>query len=392
MRQRPSQSPRPAEPAPPNVPAWERHPRPAFAPLDGDAGCDVAVVGLGGSGLACVRELARLGASVIGVDAGRVAGGAAGRNGGFLLGGMAPFHHDLAARIGRERATRLYRLTLDGMRDMAAETPEAVRRVGSLRVAVSDEEREDCRRQLLAMRADGLPVEAYEGPEGVGLLFPEDGVYDPVARCLSLARDAAAAGARLHERSPVTEVRARDDAGRVTVVTDRGTIRCRVAVVAVDGRLARVLPELAGTVRTARLQMLASAPTAEVRLERAVYARWGYDYWQQLPTGEVVLGGCRDVAVEEEWTEEATPTPTIQRALERTLRERVGVSAAVTHRWAASVGYTESWLPVAAEVRPGVLAVGGYSGTGNVVGMLLGRDAARVACGAGGAGMWEELG
>jgi glycine/D-amino acid oxidase-like deaminating enzyme len=53
----------------------------------------------------------------------------------------------------------------------------------------------------------------------------------------------------------------------------------------------------------------------------------------------------------------------------------------VTHRWAASVGYTDDGLPVLAEVRPGVWAAGGYGGTGNVVGALCGRAAARRALG-----------
>jgi gamma-glutamylputrescine oxidase len=35
-------------------------------------------------------------------------------------------------------------------------------------------------------------------------------------------------------------------------------------------------------------------------------------------------------------------------------------------------------MPVFEEVRPGVIAIGGYSGTGNVVGAIFGRAAARV--------------
>ncbi|HEX5580292.1 MAG TPA: FAD-binding oxidoreductase [Gemmatimonadaceae bacterium] len=369
-----------------NLPVWERHARGASHPLTGAVECDVAVVGLGGSGLACVRALLADGARVVGLDAGIVAGGAAGRNGGFLLAGLAAFHHDAAATLGRERATRLYRLTLEEMDRMTAETPHAIRRVGSLRVAASPEEQDDCARQLEVMRADGLPVEPYEGPEGRGLLFPADGVFDPVARCLALAAAARAEGALLHEFSPVVDIRPRDADGCLTVVTEAGRVRCRAVVVAVDGRLGRILPELAdpglaNQVRTVRLQMLATAPTTEVSIERAVYSRWGYDYWQQLPTGEVVLGGCRDLAMEEEWTEDATPSPVVQDALDRLLRERIGVGAPVVHRWAASVGYTTRGLPVAAEVRPGVWAIGGYSGTGNVVGALLGRAAAREARG-----------
>jgi glycine/D-amino acid oxidase-like deaminating enzyme len=71
---------------------------PGLPPLDGDTTADACVVGLGASGLAAVAELADRGLTVVGVDAGRIAAGAAGRNGGFLLGGGAPFLHDAIAR------------------------------------------------------------------------------------------------------------------------------------------------------------------------------------------------------------------------------------------------------------------------------------------------------
>jgi gamma-glutamylputrescine oxidase len=352
-------------------PVWDVGPAPDLPRLEGTVEADVCVVGLGGSGLACVGELVRLGARVVGVEAGRVGGGAAGRNGGFLLAGLAPFYHEAVARYGRERARELYRLTLEELDQIEAETPSLIARTGSLRIAESDEELADCDLQLDAMRADALPVERYEGAEGVGLLIPGDGTFQPLARCRALATRAAAMGARLFERSPVTHV---DASG---VRTERGFERAAQVVVAVDGCLERLLPELASRVRTARLQMLATEPTTEVRFTRPVYARWGYDYWQQRPDGAIALGGARDVAGESEWTANATPTDVVQQALERRLREQLGVHAAISHRWAASVGYTEDGLPVVAEARPGVWAVGGYSGTGNVIGALLGRGLAR---------------
>ena len=92
-----------------NTPVWDDGNWRGLATLDGDASADVCVVGLGGSGLTCVRALLRGGASVIGIDAGEVAGGAAGRNGGFLLAGTYDFYHDAVARHGHHRARRIYR-------------------------------------------------------------------------------------------------------------------------------------------------------------------------------------------------------------------------------------------------------------------------------------------
>jgi glycine/D-amino acid oxidase-like deaminating enzyme len=353
------------------TPLWEVDLGPEQSPLEGTLHADVCVVGLGGSGLSCVRELRRLGASVVGLDAGRFGWGAAGRNGGFLLAGLAPFYPDAVERFGRARARALYALTVEELDRIVTGTPVGVSRQGSLRIAESAEELADCERQLDAMCADGFPVERYDGDQGRGLLIPGDGTFQPLVRCRALAEQALDAGAVLHERSRVTHIE------RGCVRTDSGSVHCDLVIVAVDGRLEQLLPELQGTVRSVRLQMLATSPTDEVRLARPVYARWGFDYWQQRPDGAIAMGGARDLAEASEWTTDAVPTREVQEALERRLRDGLGVRAPITHRWAAIVGYTASGLPVVGEVRPGVWAIGGYCGTGNVVGSLLGRGLAR---------------
>lgn len=362
-----------------SLPAWDGAPWDALPALTHDVATDVCVIGLGGSGLACVHELLALGQHVVGVDAGSVGGAAAGRNGGFLLAGTSAFYHRAVATLGRARARRIYQLTLDEMDRMTVETPGLVRRVGSLRIADSPAEEDDCELQLSALVADGFPAERYAGPQGRGLLIPSDGAFQPLTRCRVLARRALQQGAMLFEHSRVRSP------AQGTVVSERGArISCGAVVVAVDGGLESLLPELVGRVRTARLQMLASAPAPEVRLERPVYSRYGYDYWQQLPDGRVVVGGCRDQEEDDEWTLDGNPSSAVQQRLERLLRDRIGVRhAAVTHRWAASVGYTvgrsEPGMPLMDEVRPGVWAIGGYCGTGNVLGALHGRMVAQLA-------------
>ncbi|MEO7085087.1 MAG: FAD-binding oxidoreductase [Gemmatimonadaceae bacterium] len=360
-----------------NRPAWDDASRVEYPTLRGEVTADVCVIGLGGSGLACILELLARGKSVVGLDATRIAAGAAGRNGGFLLGGLAMFHHDAVARLGRAAASALYRATLTELERMSGEMPQIVRRTGSLRIAASPEELEDCRAQFEAMRADGLPVQQYDAEEGRGLFFPRDAGFDPAARCRALARAAADAGARLYEASPAIEL------GEGVVRTPDGAVRARDVIVAVDGNLERILPELSPRVRTARLQMLATAPLSRTVFPKPVYSRWGLDYWQQLPDRRVVLGGARDVGGDAEWTSSTEPTSSVQAALELLLRERLRVDAPITHRWAASVSYTETGLPIVEQVRAHVWAVGAYSGTGNVLGALAGRAAAElVATGA----------
>lgn len=366
-----------------NQPYWHIPSAASYPALTGDVEADVCVIGLGASGLAAALEASALGASVVAIDRGEIAAGAAGRNGGLLLGGLAEFHHDAADRWGPARATALYRMTLDEMRalrrDYAAETWWH----GSLRIADDEMELDDCARQQSRMALDGLPVEWYEGPEGRGLMFPEDGAFHPARRAHRMAARAIESGVRLFTSTPALSI---DDRG---VATSAGRIHAAEVLVCADGALGSLIPELARRVRPVRLQMLATAPAQDVTLPRPVYARHGYDYWQQLTDGSIALGGGRDHFREQEFTSDSTPTEQVQQWLESRLRSAVGTAAPVTHRWAAVVTYTDDALPIAEMVRPGVYAAGGYNGTGNVVGVLCGRGLARRALGH--ADQWLDL-
>ena len=362
---------------------------PGLDRLTGALTADVCVIGLGGSGLAAIGELLRRGLSVVGLDAGRVAAGAAGRNGGFLLAGPAISVHQAADGWGLAAALRLYRQTLaeiDSLIELLG--TGVIRRVGSLRLAglpgepagqveqaeQVDREAElaDCRRQLAVMTELGLPAEWYSGELGEGLFLPQDAAMNPARRALGLAAHYRRS-AELFENSPALSVEGR------TVRTAYGQVSAGAVIVAVDGRLELLLPELAGRLRTARLQMLATAPVRPGRLPCPVYSRWGYDYAQQDATGRLYVGGGRDTDVENEWTTDTAPSPSVQSWIERIAARFAGAPVTVTHRWAASAGYTTDGRPIVAEVRPGVIACGGYSGTGNLVGPVAARAAVALA-------------
>ena len=347
---------------------------------------DACVVGLGASGLAAVDELSDRGLSVVGLDAGRVGAGAAGRNGGFLLGGGAPFLHDAIERWGKEDAVALYRATLAEI-DRVTERlgGEVIIRSGSIRLAglpgeprnereAEDREREllDCVAHRKALETNGIAVEAYDGELGQGLFLPDDASMNPATRVLELA-GLVASRATLYEQSEVTSI----SPGRVD--TAAGSVRAPLVVVAVDGALEQVLPVLAGRVRTARLQMLSTAPLAPGRLPCPVYGRWGYDFAQQNSEGRFYVGGGRDSQGDDEWTLNTEPTEPVQDEIEQIARRMAGREVEVATRWGASVSFTEDRRAVCAQVDDSVFACGGYSGTGNLVGPVAARAAVAYA-------------
>ena len=186
--------------------------------MTGNENCDVCVIGLGGSGLSAVKALQESGAQVVGIDAGDVGAGAAGRNGGFVLAGLAEFYHDEVRMLGREYSLKRYKETMHELDLLFKEYPHCTRRIGSLRLAADAKELEDCKKQFEVMKADNFPVEWYKGPEGEGLLVPTDGVFNPMVRARTLATRAKDLGARLYGKSTAIQISGK------RVVTDKNCI------------------------------------------------------------------------------------------------------------------------------------------------------------------------
>jgi len=363
-------------------------------PLAGDLEVEACVIGGGVAGLSCARRLAQRGIDTVLLEAGTVAGGASGRNGGFLIAGTALFPNDARERLGAERARGMYAGTLDAQEEifeLAAElgAGDAVRRVGLLRLAVSEEEAAHVREHAAALRDDGFPGEVIERddlPEAlrrsghVAVLTPHDGALHPVFWYRMLATAAEAAGARIYEHSRVTAPVLAPGEG--PVATGEGSVRADHVVVAADGALPALVPDYAGRVRARRLHMVATEPMPPV-VDRLVYARWGYEYLQQRPDGRILAGGFSDLDGEASYTDRDDGNPVIWERVERYLRDDLGLDARVTHRWAGVVGYSDDSLPYVGEVpgRACLYVAGGYSGVGNVPGFMSGRDLADAIAG-----------
>ena len=342
------------------------------ARFDGRARC--AVIGGGVTGCSCALTLAERGVRVRLHEAGEIAAGASGRNGGFALRGATASYDRARVDLGAEPARRLMVLTeraLDRMEQLAG---DAFRRVGSLRLAVDDAEREDLRREYDALREDGFAVDwvdelaapldrLYAG----AIHHPPDGALHPARWVRRLAAHAVAAGADIRE-----EIRSSVDG-----------LDADVVVVAGDGFTAALLPELAEFVRPTRGQVLATEPLPELRYASPHYARAGYDYWQQLPDGRLVLGGSRDASLETEETDVVATTALIQQRLDELVERLVGARPPVTNRWAGIWGTTPDLMPLVGPVpgRDGVWVAGGYSGHGNALGLACGELVARAILG-----------
>jgi gamma-glutamylputrescine oxidase len=356
---------------------WLAQPLPTVRPGESSGPVDVVVVGGGVTGCSCALTLARAGLHVRLLEAWEVASGASGRNGGFALRGLCPPYDEARESLGADPAQMHWALTertLDRMSELAG--ADALRRVGSLRLAVDGAELDGLRREYEALREDGFAAEWLDPvPDPLRRLFaggfvhPGDGALSPALWVRRLAAHAAGAGAEIVERRPVA-------------FEELETLDARAVVLAVDGMTDALAPVLRPFVSPMRGQALATEPL-ELVYDRPHYARGGYDYWQQLPDGRLILGGRRDTSLETERTTADETTGGVQVQLESFAEELFGCKPKVTDRWSGFWGQTADLLPLAGRL-PGsdrIWVAGGYSGHGNVLGFECGDLVAQAILG-----------
>ena len=334
---------------------------------------DVAIVGAGITGCTCALALAGDGLRVRVHDARGIAQGASGRNGGFALRGGAARYDVARESYGGDAARELWRRTEAALDRMEAFADGELRRAGSLRLAADREERAAIRAEYEALREDGFDAEWREelpprlAASFDGAIFhPRDGAMQPAIFVRRLAAAALDAGAEIVEHDRVDSLDALD---------------ANEIVVATDGYGRGLISELADAIWPARGQVVATEPLPERLFDYPHYARNGFDYWQQLSDGRLVLGGFRDFSIMSELTDVEETTPVIQEALDAFLVELLGYMPVVSHRWAGIFGLTQDLLPLVGRVREGVWIAAGYSGHGNVLGFLSGELVAAAILG-----------
>jgi len=338
------------------TPFWQRPPERYGGGLP--ARTDVLVIGGGITGMSLMHHLRARGTQSALVERAHIAAGASGRNAGFLLAGVADSYADAVRTYGRSRAREIWQMTLENhdlMLEAIAGRPVGYRRLGSATLASGEKEAALLEESAQLLREDGF-VATWDGRR---LVNPRDGEVDPAAVVGALARQAPVGAIREGVNVAAIEANGAD------VTVRAGTSECRAGcvILATNAYTPLLLSQVA--IQPRRAQMLASAPDAARLSDLPTYSHFGYRYWRQLKTGQVLIGGWRDTAYEIEIGYDEQPTAGIQAHLDAQLKS-MGAEAPVTHRWAGTMGFTESGLPLVGPVdgMKNVYICAGFNGHG----------------------------
>lgn len=362
---------------------------------------DVAIVGAGYTGLSAARHLARVGATVVVLERGRVAFGASSRNGGQVLTGLRVEPARLVARYGERRARELFDVSREAIaRVEALIAQESIdceyERVGHVRAAwkpshfAAFREEQDLlsrvfhhRVELLSRREQRseLGSDAYHGL----LIDDASRALNPARYAHGLAAAASRAGATIVTGAGVTRlVKSGND---WTVSTVDGDVQARDVLVATNGYSNGAVPALQRRFVPVGSYIIATEPLSPAEASSVLpRGRVAFDskyflyYFRLSSDRRLLFGGRADFRRPEDRHPETTrrAAAILRKGLATIFPELAG--KAIQYAWSGNVAFTRDEMPRAGKLD-GMYFAGGYCGHGIAMATYLGELVARRIAG-----------
>lgn len=366
-----------------------------YGELAEDIEAEVCVIGGGLAGLSTALDLARAGLSVVVLEANVVAWGASGRNGGVVAPGFATGFGDIVRHVGRDDATALFRLSIDGVKiveeNIAQLKMDAVRPVyGRLkvsRIANARQSRESIEwmERTFDYGMDFVPAAELEDVLRTDKYF--GAIHDsrafhfhPLNYAIGLARGIERHGGHVFEHSRALAVS--DSSGTKVTTTTQGRVRSRHVVFAGGGYTDAVARQLVASYVPIFTYVVVTEPAPEIIAGaiRTPYAvsdtRRSSDYYRLVDNGARVLWGgmisTRDAR--DGWAGAA-----LKRRIVETYPQLAPVT--VQRAWSGRMAYARHLMPQLGKLGDGVWYCTAFGGHGMNTTAMGGRVIANAILG-----------
>lgn len=370
-------------------------------PLSGDATCDVAIIGGGFTGLSAAIELAGRGVDVCLLEAGAIAWGASGRNGGFACIGSHKLSYDtMIKRYGLEATRAFYRTMKDSIALVAENAERHAIDIwkhgeGEATLAHLPNRLEEFRAEQEFMRAtfgeesevlpqDALKERGIYGPQFHGALMGKTGFgIHPLNYARGMARAAHKAGARLFPLSRMIRWEERDS--KHHLYTEHGHLVAARVLVASNGytpedvstrHAGRILPALSNVIVTRPLSDAEMAAQGWTSSTMAYDSRNLLHYFRLLPNNRFLFGGRGGT------DSSAAAAAGYQQLLTATFQRLFPAwsSVEISHFWRGFVCLAHDLVPYAGALdeRKSVWTSLAYHGNGVAMASWCGRAVARM--------------
>jgi gamma-glutamylputrescine oxidase len=342
---------------------------------------DAVIVGAGISGLSTAywlnKEDPTLKIAI--VEKSRLAFGASGRNAGFVTCGSVEHFNRMISKHGLEQATEIWRFTQRNLELLQQEIIQdeaqslGFEQRGAYSLAAQDNEFNELKNVAEIMSKLNIRTEVLNGAEiqkrvgarnfAGGIKYLDDASVHPV-RLVERLR--AKVQADLFEGVEAAGIEESGD-GLRTLKTDNGDFQAPMILLNLNGFAANLHPWFKDKIYPTRGQCLMFEPV-ERFMDAPCYANFYLDYFRQLPSGELLIGGFRQLERSTEVGYSDHTTDAIQAALHEFVVTHIPQfkERKVTHRWAGVMGYAKDGEPMVGSIPedPQVFFAGGYTSHG----------------------------
>jgi len=347
---------------------------------------DITIIGGGVAGLSTAYWLLKEDPSlnICLIEKNRLGFGATGRNAGFITCGSVEHFNRLVGKHGPSEAQNIWRFSETNLELLKQEIFSGhedqiyFEQAGTYSLATTHQEFSELQESAAIMQKMDIKVEVVDQLEiqkqlnAIGFVgginYQRDGSVHPLLM-LGLIKEKILKLKPDFEFFTGHEVYAiNDQAENKLIKTDNGNFLTPILVMATNAYSDLIHPWFKNKIFPTKGQILMTEPLNKRIMQAPCYCNFVLDYFRQLPSREILIGGFRQLQKNSEIGHSDNVTGPIQEALADFLDKHIPLARGkeITHRWSGIMGFSTDGQPMVGSLPtdPQTFFLGGFTAHG----------------------------